>query len=133
MFNTTHTVYAYNPRNLLLSYGIAILLSTISAILGLLSIFRSASCHIMKFSSIAVAMQNDQVSHTTAFYTCRFKRSGRTCLANHLTQVHQALLENRTSIRQPLNRDAANVKLRFQPRRGFVLAAGDSEPLMKKP
>lgn len=66
---TAHTVYTYQPQNLFISYGIAILLSASSVGLGLYSMYRNGAGYDASFSSISVAMQNEKVSHASKWQT----------------------------------------------------------------
>ena len=61
-FTTDTTVYAYQPRNLLISYGLAILFTFVSVAIGGYAIYRNGASYDTSFSSISVAMQSADVS-----------------------------------------------------------------------
>jgi ABC-type dipeptide/oligopeptide/nickel transport system permease component len=55
-------VYAYNPQNLLLSYGMAVLASTIAIGVGFYAIFKNGACYDNRVSTFSTAMQSYGVS-----------------------------------------------------------------------
>jgi hypothetical protein len=62
---TILAVYTYQPRNLFVSYGLAILFSVLSVGVGVYSFHRNGASYDASFSSISVAMQNVEVSHNS--------------------------------------------------------------------
>ncbi|CAG8955351.1 hypothetical protein HYFRA_00011335 [Hymenoscyphus fraxineus] len=97
---STKTVYNYEPRFLFISYGLAILSSTIAVLLGSFAFSRNGVSHDTSVSSIATAMRNPEV---------------------------QELLRKYPSGVQPLNKELGSVKLRFQMSHGFVLETEKEE------
>jgi len=59
---TSAVVYAYNPQNLLLSYGLAILGSTIAIAFGLFAMWKNGACYDNRMSTFGTAMQGFDAS-----------------------------------------------------------------------
>lgn len=59
---TSAVVYAYNPQNLLLSYGLAILGSTIAICFGLFAMWNNGACYDNRMSTFGTAMPGFDVS-----------------------------------------------------------------------
>lgn len=58
---TTATVYLYEPTNLILSYGFALLFSTTSVLVGIVALRHNGISHDASVSTFAIAMQSDEV------------------------------------------------------------------------
>lgn len=56
-----HNVYAYNPKNLFLAYGIALFFSLVANILGTLAYISNGVSHNNSFSSIVRATRNPEL------------------------------------------------------------------------
>ncbi|KAI4916414.1 hypothetical protein J4E85_010068 [Alternaria conjuncta] len=93
--STSAVVYAYNPQNLLLSYGLAILASTISIAFGLFAMWKNGACYDNRMSTFGTAMQG--------------------------FDVKEVFEDSKTRAAQPLRGQAAKTKLMFDAEEGFVL------------
>ena len=109
---TSAFVYAYNPENLLISYGVAIFGSTIAICFGLYAILRNGACYDNRVSTFSAAMQSFDVSAN------RDDTSGQQLIAS---QIKEALEDSQARVAQPLNNKTAKIKLRFDAKEGFVL------------
>jgi len=93
--STSAVVYAYNPQNLLLSYGLAILGSTIAIAFGLFAMWKNGACYDNRMSTFGTAMQG--------------------------FDVKEVFEDSKTRAAQPLRGQAAKTKLMFDAEEGFVL------------
>ncbi|CZR68527.1 uncharacterized protein PAC_18426 [Phialocephala subalpina] len=58
---TAATVYLYEPTNLILSYGFALLFSTTSVLIGIVALRHNGISHDASVSTFAIAMQSDEI------------------------------------------------------------------------
>ncbi|KAH7076758.1 hypothetical protein BKA63DRAFT_565135 [Paraphoma chrysanthemicola] len=65
----SYTVYEYHPRNLLMTYGIAILFSAFGVALGLRAVWLNGTCHDTSFSSIMCTTRNHYLDDITLGYS----------------------------------------------------------------
>lgn len=86
--SNTQNYYLYRPLYLVLPYGIALLFSSITAVIGLYSIYLNGVSHSMSFSAILATTRNQQLDMLTR---------GASLGA------------------EPLNKDISEAKLRFGP------------------
>ena len=63
--STTHNIYSYEPRNLWISYGIAILLTLLCVIVGLFALHYNGVAHSNAFSAIIATTRNQELDEVS--------------------------------------------------------------------
>lgn len=111
---TTQNVYSYQSTNLIISYSIAIAVSTAAVLLGAHAIYQNGASYDATVSAIATTMQNPEVSvHVLK------------CSSSYLELIHARQVQYRLAQHpggaQPIDRGLANLRLRFRPGEGFAV------------
>ncbi|KAF2831478.1 hypothetical protein CC86DRAFT_452521 [Ophiobolus disseminans] len=67
--STSYTIYEYRPRNLIMTYSIAIAFSAFGVLLGLRAVWLNGICHETSFSSIMSTTRNQVLDDLTLGYS----------------------------------------------------------------
>lgn len=85
-----HNTYTYRSRNLLLSYGIALLLSLASCTLGCFTIYQNGVSYSNRFSTILRVVRGHELAEIDSLLT-QEDREGTDPLSGHLATTRLAL------------------------------------------